>query len=138
MDSAIRHLFVYGTLRPSLAEDAQRRLIARLPDAGPATVPGLLYDLGPYPGMVAGEGTVHGDLLVVAEERDLAMLDAYEECHGNAPLYRREATVATRPDGTTVATWAYVYCHPPGDARIIERGDDEAEKKRPGGPLNVR
>ncbi len=128
MDSAIRYLFVYGTLRPSLAGDEQRRLIAGLPDAGPATVPGLLYDLGPYPGMVAGEGTVHGDLLVVAEDRHLAMLDAYEECHGDDPLYRRQATLATRPDGTTVAAWAYVYRHPLGDSRLIERGDYRAAK----------
>jgi gamma-glutamylcyclotransferase (GGCT)/AIG2-like uncharacterized protein YtfP len=136
MDSAIRYLFVYGTLRPSLAGDEQRRLIAGLPDAGPATVPGLLYDLGPYPGMVAGEGTVHGDLLEVADECHLAMLDAYEECHGDDPLYRRQATLATRPDGTTVAAWSYLYCQPPGRSRIIESGDYSVAKQSPGGPPN--
>jgi gamma-glutamylcyclotransferase (GGCT)/AIG2-like uncharacterized protein YtfP len=139
MESAIRHLFVYGTLRPGLAGDEQRRLIAGLADAGPATVPGVLYDLGPYPGMVAGEDTVHGDLLVVADERRLAMLDAYEECNGDSPLYRRQATVATRPDGTTVAAWTYYYRQPLHQARLVAGGDyrQPQAKRHAAGPPNA-
>jgi Uncharacterized conserved protein len=48
-----RHVFVYGTLRPALATGEPRLLIEPLQPAGPATVQGLLYDLGDYPGLVA-------------------------------------------------------------------------------------
>lgn len=134
MDAQIQYLFVYGTLRPSLAGDEQRALIAELTHVGPATVRGLLYDLGSYPGLVAGEGTVHGDLLTVAGKQHLALLDAYEECSSAAPLYRRMTTVATQPDGTTVAAWAYLYGHALGHARLIEGGDYVAFKIRHGSP----
>jgi gamma-glutamylcyclotransferase (GGCT)/AIG2-like uncharacterized protein YtfP len=123
MDPAIRHLFVYGTLRPSLAGAAQQQLIAEFTVAGPATVPGVLYDVGPYPALITGEGTVHGDLLVISNERHLDALDAYEECFGDDPLYRREAAVATRPDGTTLAAWTYYYRQPLDQARLVAGGD---------------
>lgn len=123
MDDAPRHLFVYGTLRPYLAGAEQQRLIAGLMVAGPATVPGLLYDLGPYPALVAGPGVVYGDLYLISDERQLAALDAYEECGGDRPLYRREPTVATRPDGSTVAAWAYFYGRSLAAATIVASGD---------------
>lgn len=123
MEAAIRYLFVYGTLRPCLAGAEQRQLIARLAAAGPATVPGLLYDLGPYPALVAGPGVVYGDLYLVSDERQLAALDAYEECGGDDPLYRREPTIATRPDGSAVAAWAYFYERSLAAATVIASGD---------------
>lgn len=123
MEAAIRYLFVYGTLRPCLAGAEQRQLIAGLTVAGPATVPGLLYDLGAYPALVTGPGIVHGDLFIVLDERHLAALDAYEECGGNDPLYRREPTLATRSDGSVVAAWAYFYERSLAAATAIERGD---------------
>ena len=123
MEPATPHLFVYGTLRPCLAGLEQQRLIAELAVAGPATVPGVLYDIGPYPALVAGRGTVHGDLLTVCDDRQLALLDAYEETSGDDPLYRRELTVATRPDGTTVPAWTYFYQRPLAGARVVASGD---------------
>jgi gamma-glutamylcyclotransferase (GGCT)/AIG2-like uncharacterized protein YtfP len=123
MQAAIRHLFVYGTLRPCLAGAEQRRLIAGLAVAGSATVPGLLYDLGAYPALVAGPGIVHGDLFVVLDERRLVALDAYEECGGDNPLYRREATLATRPDGSTVTAWTYAYQRSIAAATVVASGD---------------
>ena len=123
MEVAVRYLFVYGTLRPSLAGAEQLRLITGLTVAGPATVRGLLYDLGSYPALVTGPGIVHGDLFVVPDERQLAALDAYEECGGDDPLYRREPTLATLPDGSTVAAWAYFYERSLAAATGIESGD---------------
>lgn len=123
MEAAIRYLFVYGTLRPCLAKAEQRQRIAGLTIAGPATVPGVLYDLGPYPALIAGSGVVHGDLLVVADVRQLATLDAYEECGGDDPLYRREPILATRPDGSAVTAWAYYYARPLAAATVIASGD---------------
>lgn len=118
-----RHVFVYGTLRPALATGEPRLLIEPLQPVGPATVQGLLYDLGDYPGLVAGAGTVHGDLLAIATAGQLAALDAYEECGPPAALFCREQAAARRPDGTSLAVWVYRYCRPVDQAKPIPAGD---------------
>lgn len=123
MASDVCHLFVYGTLRPRLAGPEQRRLVADLVWAGPATVRGSLYDLGRYPALVAGPGLVHGDLLRIEPGPHLAAIDAYEECAGDAPLYARRELVATRPDGCMVQVWAYVYLRPVRSAALVAGGD---------------
>lgn len=111
-------LFVYGTLRPSLAAGGPARLVHGLDVAGPATAPGVLVDLGDYPGLVAGDGVVHGDLLRVTDPARLRALDAYEECGGPDPLFRRERTVVSLPDGTTVEAWVYRYARSPQGVAI--------------------
>lgn len=116
-------LFVYGTLRPNLATPPQQQLLAGLAPAGPASIRGLLYDLGPYPALIVGPGIVHGDLLIVTDGRRLTALDAYEECGGEDPLYERRQTLATLPDGRTICAWAYYYCRPVVDAPLIGHGD---------------
>jgi gamma-glutamylcyclotransferase (GGCT)/AIG2-like uncharacterized protein YtfP len=106
-------LFVYGTLRPSVATDEQRPLIEGLERLGEATVTGRLIDLGDYPGLVAGEELVRGELLAVHDPRQLAALDDYEECGGPDPLYRRERTRAHRDDGSSIEVWVYRYARNP-------------------------
>ena len=116
-------LFVYGTLRPVLATGWPRNLVGDLEVVATATVAGLLYDLGDYPGMVAGEGVVHGELLRIGDDERLAAIDAYEECGGPQALFRREAVQATCADGRRAAAWAYFYNGPPGPAPAIPHGD---------------
>ena len=116
-------LFVYGTLRPALARGEPATLVQGLPCLGPATVRGTLHDLGDYPGLVAGEGLVHGDLLAVATADQLVALDAYEECGGPRPLFVRTRAAATRPDGSVVAAWVYLFARSVGTARPIAGGD---------------
>lgn len=117
------YVFTYGTLRPSLATGTAARLIAGLEILGPAVVCGRLFDLGPYPGLIAGPGRVLGDLLRVADGPRLVALDAFEGCGGSNPLYQREAWRATRPDGSEVGAWVYVYARAVTGARAIESGD---------------
>lgn len=123
-------LFVYGTLRPALAVGRPRMLVGDLELVGAATVAGQLYDLGDYPGMVEGEGVVHGDLLRVCDEQRLAAFDAYEECGGPDALFRREAVTAVQADGTHAAAWAYFYARSLDGARVIRHGD-YARDRRP-------
>ncbi len=116
-------LFVYGTLLPGLAPPAVAATAARLRPLGPATVPGRLYDLGPYPALVpdpAGESRVHGELLALpAVAADLlAALDRYE-----GGQYRRVATTAVRADGGEVACWVYEYAGDVTGAVLIGHGD---------------
>lgn len=121
--NGIRHVFVYGTLRPALATAEPGMLIASLQQDGPATVSGQLFDLGEYPGLVDGPGSVQGDLLLVETTAQLTSLDAYEECDGPCPLYRREMTTACRPDGQRVTVWVYRYCRSLENAVPIPSGD---------------
>lgn len=116
-------LFVYGTLRRPCAPAAVLPLVRGLEPAGPATMRGCLHDLGPYPGMVAGAGLVHGDLLRVTDPAQLGPLDAYEECDGPEPLFRRTVGLARRGDGTEVQAWVYMYGRPIDAAPLIAGGD---------------
>lgn len=129
-------LFVYGTLRPTLARGEPARLVAGLPHRGTATVKGLLYDLGMYPAMVPGTGIVRGDLLEIGSIEQLAAFDAYEECGGLKPLYVRERLPAVQPDGGEVMAWVYLYARPLRGARLIPGGDYAADRQARGQPAD--
>lgn len=54
-------------------------------EAGEGSVPGVLLDLGAYPGWVAGEGAVAGEVFRVEPRAEaLAVLDELEEHFGPA------------------------------------------------------
>jgi gamma-glutamylcyclotransferase (GGCT)/AIG2-like uncharacterized protein YtfP len=116
-------LFVYGTLRPMLATGRHADLVRDLEVVGLAMVPGVLLDLGDYPGLIAGDGLVHGELLRIDDPATLPALDDYEECGGPEPLFRRERMVARLGDGTVVDAWGYRYARPPLGARVIAGGN---------------
>jgi gamma-glutamylcyclotransferase (GGCT)/AIG2-like uncharacterized protein YtfP len=116
-------LFVYGTLRPALAAGGHARLVHDLEVVGLATVPGVLLDLGDYPGLIAGDGIVHGEVLRITDPTRLAALDDYEECSGPKPLFHRTRMVARLGDGTTVDAWGYRAARPPLAAKVIASGD---------------
>jgi gamma-glutamylcyclotransferase (GGCT)/AIG2-like uncharacterized protein YtfP len=116
-------LFVYGTLRPALAAGGHASLVDDLEVVGLATVPGVLLDLGDYPGLIAGDGIVHGEVLRITDPARLATLDDYEECGGPDPLFRRGRMVARLGDGTTVDAWGYRAARPPLAAKVIASGD---------------
>jgi gamma-glutamylcyclotransferase (GGCT)/AIG2-like uncharacterized protein YtfP len=73
-----RYVFVYGTLRKG-----EERDINRLRPAphwiGRASVAGVIYHLGGYPGLVlGGQGTVHGEVYAIDAELE-RVLDEIEE-----------------------------------------------------------
>ncbi|MBW3584225.1 MAG: gamma-glutamylcyclotransferase, partial [Euryarchaeota archaeon] len=120
-------LFAYGTLRPEADHPMARWLEARSDHLGPATCPGLLLDLGAYPGYIIGNGTVHGDLLRLRDEDDLVVLDDYE---GVPDLFVRETRAVRGPDGKVEAI---VYRHyGPAKGRKIANGDWLAHVARSG------
>ncbi|CAM3370925.1 gamma-glutamylcyclotransferase [Paracidovorax anthurii] len=84
-DSALRHVFVYGTLRRGGRNDITR--LAPPPRyLGAATVVGVLYDLGAYPGIAlsgpasegAGRVPVLGEVYAITAELE-QRLDRIEE-----------------------------------------------------------
>ncbi len=116
-------LFVYGTLRPGLASGEAGGLVHDLESLGVASVEGVLYDVGEYPAMVVGHGVIRGELLRVPTARQLAALDAYEECGGPNPLFERVMTVAHRRQRGSVPAWVYVYVRDVAGAARIDHGD---------------
>ena len=78
MPEALRHVFVYGTLRAGGSNDIARFrppacFVAR------SEIAGTLYDLGPYPGAtLGGAGRLLGEIYRIDRELE-AKLDLLEE-----------------------------------------------------------
>jgi gamma-glutamylcyclotransferase (GGCT)/AIG2-like uncharacterized protein YtfP len=109
-------LFVYGTLMRGFDNPMEKLLCAEADWLGAATMPGRLYRISHYPGLVVAAGPddiVFGEVFRMHRPRELlAQLDDYESCGpGDAEPteYRREVARVTLQDGTTVETFVYIY-----------------------------
>ncbi|WP_309682318.1 gamma-glutamylcyclotransferase family protein [Polaromonas sp.] len=90
----VRHVFVYGTLRRGEQRDINRLQPAPV-QRGWARVPGVLYDLGAYPGLrLGGQGSVLGEVYEVSADLE-RQLDAIEEVwpQPNGEYLKREVLV---------------------------------------------
>ncbi len=109
--------FVYGTLRAGqcnatlLRGAIARTRLAKLSGA-------QMFDLGPYPMIIEGEGEVRGELLDIEPEKYAAILrslDRLESVNGADPenpdaLYRRlrcAVLAADEGEGEVVEAWVY-------------------------------
>lgn len=114
-------VFVYGTLRPDVPSPASLYLSARAEQLGPGRIPGLLYDMGSYPGFVYqphARQTVRGYILRLNDATTLAELDRYEGLHEPEPEYERRLLTV----GEWQA-WAYCYRGPTDGLPLIAGGD---------------
>lgn len=119
-------LFVYGTLCPdcrgALGTAERRRLTVESRTVGTATIAGAMLDLGAYPGVIDGPGTIHGLILELADPAaTLSWLDAYEMATGAAESeYDRLVCQAHVVDGTVCEAWVYrLRVAPPGATVIV-------------------
>jgi len=108
MGSEPTAIFVYGTLKRG--EVREQCWPVRPISVEPATVRGALYDLGPYPALIAGNDTVAGELWHIAPrdiEATLVALDRVEGFAGKEDdLYRRVIVECETATGSTLA-WTY-------------------------------
>jgi gamma-glutamylcyclotransferase (GGCT)/AIG2-like uncharacterized protein YtfP len=116
------YLFIYGTLMPGLRLEAEM-YGARF--MGPAQVAGRLVDVGRYPGLLLGDGSVSGEVYEV-DHAHLARLDAVEDMvpgdRAGSQYWREEVTVVGGPlQGQRVLT--YVYNRPVVGCTPIAHGD---------------
>ena len=121
-DLAVHDLFIYGTLMPGLRLEAEMHGAQRL---GASCVPGRLVDVGRYPGLLQGQGTVTGEVYRVSDAQ-LARLDEVEDMvvgDRAASQYWRER-VQVR-DGALAGqqVWTYVYNRPVDGLTPITHGD---------------
>jgi gamma-glutamylcyclotransferase (GGCT)/AIG2-like uncharacterized protein YtfP len=127
------HLFVYGTLMSAatgpLGRAERRRLQRQGVSLGPATTTGRLYDLGPYPALVASDDAadvVHGELFALHDAAaTLRWLDAYEGIvpgdHDRSE-YRRATRQVRLANGAQLTAWMYLYARDPAGARLLSDG----------------
>ena len=121
-------LAVYGELLSSLdapqpPELKSRSLRSGLVLQGSCWIPGVLYDLGPYPALVPGAGQVLGELYEVADPglfEELDWFESYDRGRETEPEYVRCLIPLIEPE---VEAWVYMYDRDPGDSTRIESGD---------------
>ena len=121
-----RYLFVYGTLDPEHAPSEIAPTVAKLRRVGSASVQGVLYDLGEYPGAVLTgqpKRKIPGTVFRIPDDPEvLQQLDEYE---GFAPsnrdgsLFVRKVRPVKMANGQILRCWVYTYNRPPGTARVI-------------------
>jgi gamma-glutamylcyclotransferase (GGCT)/AIG2-like uncharacterized protein YtfP len=111
---------VYGSLRRPYTTLANLGLSVRF--VGPCLIQGELRDFGRYPALVAGHGTVVGDLIEVGP-RELEVLDHFESYYpGNedGSMYVRETVRLIEPD---VEADVYRFLGPAAGRPRVNSGD---------------
>ena len=138
------YLFVYGTLRAA-SDHRMSKVLERHGDfVSRGRVPGVLYDVGPYPGAVKKSGTrayVWGDVYRLRDaDRALQVLDRYEgfdEKKPRAAEFKRSRVVVDLGAGKKVRAWIYLYNKPTAGLARIPSGDYLRPSAR-GGRLSAK
>ncbi|MFP3871221.1 MAG: gamma-glutamylcyclotransferase [Syntrophobacteria bacterium] len=122
-------VFFYGSLKRGRELYFLEPLMELRLEVQPARIQGaLLYDLGPYPGMVLRPdgGTVTGEVHRFRLPKEtLAVLDEIEAYWGEGDpdnLYRRVRGNAEVAGGRLIPCWLYEYVGPMEHARLLENG----------------
>lgn len=117
MSSGKRHtIFVYGTLKKDWGN---HRIIEDQQYLGCAETshPNFqMYSLGGFPGVVAGDKQITGELYSVDDEA-LARCDRLE---GHPSFYKREQISVSPLEGENVVAWIYIYQGQVSDLQPIE------------------
>lgn len=123
-------LFVYGTLRKDSRRSMHHLLARHAEFVGHAQIPGRLYLLDGYPGLVPSSehhAWVRGDVYVLEDPSEvLARLDDYEGCGPNDAKpyeFERVQREVVLESGESVLAWVYVYAGSVAGKREILSGD---------------
>ncbi len=122
-------MFVYGTLRSEFSWNQFQHLVKQAATRiGMGNFRGKLFDLGGYPGAIfdpESDSTVYGELYALLPGRQQALfraLDAYEDCAGHSPQFRREK-VPIDFRGKRLPAWVYLLAIPWAGLKPIPTGD---------------
>ncbi len=99
---------MYGTLRRGSDNQHARMLFEHGQFVGEASIPGLLFDFGPYPGARPGTGSIKGEIFRIDE----SLLAAFDEYEGDE-YERVMIAIEGLPD-----CWIYWYTGPKTGPRI--------------------
>ncbi len=100
---------------------------------GEAAVTGCLFRVDWYPGLVAGQGLVKGDVYRLPTPAMLDRLDAFEAINGRPDdEYERRLSDVQMSAGGTLKVWVYWYRQSTERLKRVEGGDWlVAEIKKP-------
>jgi gamma-glutamylcyclotransferase (GGCT)/AIG2-like uncharacterized protein YtfP len=111
------HLFVYGSLLARAHHPMGERLAREARLMGEGSLPGRLYKVDWYPGLVEAADTgerVYGEVHALSDPiRTLRWLDAYEgvaEGGGRDSDYVRSERAVWLAGGAQISCWVYLYC----------------------------
>ncbi len=113
----------YGTLMRAFGVQRRLGLASELRFVSACRIPGRLYDLGDYPGLVAADGVVLGEVFELLGPRTLTQLDDFEDYDPARPddsEYLRRAVRLIEP---ALDAWVYVYNRPFTGRRPIASGE---------------
>ena len=97
------YVFVYGTLMKNYRNHGYLETSTYI---GDGSIEGYeIYDLGRYPGIIEGSGTVFGEVYQVTEET-VEKLDYLEE---EGDLYIKKPEMVKLDNGETLEAMVYVY-----------------------------
>jgi gamma-glutamylcyclotransferase (GGCT)/AIG2-like uncharacterized protein YtfP len=123
------HLFVYGTLLSTAGHPNGARLQREAGLIGAAAIPGRLYRIKHYPGLVEGtdpKELVHGEVYALNNPASaLTWLDAYEGIQPGAHdrnEYERVERPVRLASGEQLTVWVYLYCKNVAPFRRIPGG----------------
>lgn len=123
-------LFVYGTLCPPFTNSFAQFLRQRSQYVGEGTFPGLLFDLGSYPGATYqpdGVTTVCGTIYDISQHKQsvLACLDDYEGVSETIDLPNEyiRTVIPVRHCDDIIDCWVYLYNLPADGLPVIASGD---------------
>ena len=128
LTNTISYLFVYGTLRKQYQLDLLNKIAENIQFFDHGFIRGCLYDLGDYPGAVKSEmaSVIKGDVLLVKNEKTLAVLDDYEGYYPDeehASLFIRAPEKVELNNGTCIGAWVYWYNKSINNKTRIPEGD---------------
>lgn len=123
------HLFVYGTLLSTAGHPKGARLQREARLIGEASIPGRLYRIEHYPGLVEctdPQARVHGEVYALNDPASaLKWLDAYEGIVPGAHdhnEYERVERPGRLASGEHVTAWVYLYRKGVARSRLIPDG----------------
>jgi gamma-glutamylcyclotransferase (GGCT)/AIG2-like uncharacterized protein YtfP len=123
------HLFVYGTLLSTAGHPMGARLRRESRLVGAASIPGRLYRISRYPGLVEdayGQARVWGEVYEVSSPAaSLQWLDAYEGIVPGAAdshEYERVERLVWLASGEELTAWVYLYREPVAGHQLIASG----------------
>ncbi|MFO7823411.1 MAG: gamma-glutamylcyclotransferase family protein [Cyclobacterium sp.] len=130
------NLFVYGTLRKGFKHPMGKFLEEEADYLGTGHIPGLLFDLGPYPVAVTSakqDQQVFGDVYAFTENSDLlSILDDYEglgEVLETGVTFERKLMLVNLVNGHPLKAWVYLHTGYIDHMIPISSGDYLAHKK---------
>lgn len=104
------YIACYGTLMKDFPTQDELDIAEKLKFVDTAYLPGALYELGDFPGMVKSENEeTYAEIYEILDDQALKVMDLYEDYdpkHPQTSLYIREAVTLTSP---ALTCWAYYY-----------------------------